>query len=456
MNRPRVELYFIRHAHSCANMIEKFGAKGIHKIIKENIRPKYAKNPHITNFGISHALGSTFSTSNYTELIQPDIICVSQLIRTWETAYTLFYQYFNKETCSISDPAPLYVCPYIGEKRDFKLPLAPYKDLDNQPENCDVSKEKFNRFLYHFSEYIEKYYSKNNKGVCKPNIVYLKKDGKLSNNCSSKNNTNFRNSYLTNEPNFNLFMSIILPKLIDIVNIKRSTQLSLSLISKNNIKGKNVPNFLNKPIKIVIVTHSKFMEENIVKHLSKQNKLTILNYRNDENGKIKVYNCDVYKMDLNPNRSIQTTNLIFPRIDNYQIFDYYNIPPFIGDKQFWIADKNTSQRYYDLYKYNNRFNIDMILGLCGKENQNFRKLILNELGKSLVKSLKKQTKNHRNITNNGELMNLEQRNAITANNLSANNLAFNHLSENNLPENILRKIREQNLYTNKATNKFNK
>jgi hypothetical protein len=440
INRPPVELYFIRHAHSCANMIEKFGAKGMQKIIKENIRPKYAKNPHITNFGISHALGSTFSTSNYTELIQPDIICVSQLIRTWETAYTLFYQYFNKETCSISDPAPLYVCPYIGEKRDFKLPLAPYKDLDNQPENCGVSKEKFDRFLNHFSEYIENYYLKNNKGECKPNIVYLKKDGTLNYNCSSRNNTNFRNSYLTNEPNFNLFMSTILPKLIDIVNIKRSTQLSLSLRSKNNIKGKNVPNFLNKPIKIVIVTHSKFMEENIVKHLSEQNKEQILIFRKHD-GKVKVYNCDVYKMDLNPNRSIQTTNLIFPRIDNHKIFDYYNIPPFIGDKQFWIADKNTSQRYYDLYKYNNRFNIDMILGLCGKENQNFRKLILNELDKSLVKSLKKQTKNHRNITKNGELMNLEQRNT----NLSNYTLVNKNILNKNNPE-YLRLINQRNEY----------
>ena len=50
-----IEIYFIRHAHSCANMIETFGGTGIKGFLTGN-RSRLANNPHITNFGISHSL----------------------------------------------------------------------------------------------------------------------------------------------------------------------------------------------------------------------------------------------------------------------------------------------------------------------------------------------------------------------------------------------------------------
>lgn len=382
-----VELYFIRHAHSCANMIEAYGAKGLQKLSSKNIRPDYAPNPHITNFGISHALGSTLGEFSYSSKIQPDLVCASQLIRTWETAYTLFYHYFNEKTQNGKCKNPLYICPYIGENRDVKLPGAPYLDLDNQPEDIKTSKNKFNRFIKHFKEYIQTYYPNtiNVDDLCTPNIDYLTPDGKIMVNKAQRVLTNERNrNYITDEPDFNEFIRVILPTLIQKVKQDR--------ILKGPMRGEN------KPIRIVIVTHSKFMEENILKQLSSNDKQTILRYRDSE-GKVKVYNCDVYKMSLVADRNTRKTNIFFP--ENSQVatqIDFYQMPSPSGgftDKNFSISNKNVSPQYFNQYfeklypsrnieQLNKMF--DIIVGLCDKETKrngnkeyNYRNLLMDKL-----------------------------------------------------------------------------
>ena len=386
-----VELYFIRHAHSCANMIEAYGAKGVQKLTSTNIRPLYAANPHITNFGISHGLGSTLSEMNYSQMIQPDLVCASQLIRTWETAYNLFYQYFNARTSNGKCKNPLYICPYIGENRDVKLPGAPYLDLDNQPEDIKTSKSKFNKFIQHFKEYIEKYYPDTISvdDLCKPNLQYILKNGNIYPVPNSNKATNIltnSSDYLTDEPNFAQFVDSILPKLIQKVQQDR--------LLKGPMRGEN------KPIRIVIVTHSKFMEENIVKQLSSSNKKSFLQFRNNE-GKVKVYNCDVYRMSLVAERNQRKTNLFFPTKETYESVDNYVMPAPNGgltDIEFSISEKNVAPIYFNQYFQDSYWEsivekkrdiqklFDIIVGLCDKETKkngnkeyNYRNLLVDKL-----------------------------------------------------------------------------
>lgn len=491
INKMPVELYFIRHAHSCANMIESYGAKGWQVIYKTDYRPIYANNPHITNFGISHALGSTFSEKeNYTKQIQPDIICASQLIRTWETAYTLFFDYFNQNKNQVQNninninknlkqcDIPLYICPYIGEKRGTIL----YTDLDNQPENIKISNEKFIRFLKHFRKYINDYYNKNETKICKPKIVYLERNNGYSlsvlkkqkkqkiENYINQNSSVFYNLCLTNEPNFDNFKNKILESLILFAVSSRN--------KKNGKLEKKIPINKENPLRIVLVTHSKFMEENIVKHLSTKNE--ILKFRNNGNGGIKVFNCDVYKIEVPPKinsymtRTLNPPKLFFPKILNHENYDNYVMPPIrynstgkIINKKFNIGDKNTIKRYLELYSTNlNYFDLNIILGLCNKENKQsqkeFRKFILNvnkelknienmkrlkELKnienkkqlKELKNKLNRNTQMHENKTNNGqEMKNLTQRNA-NLDNLTLGNRNF-------LNKNYLSLINQRNEY----------
>lgn len=428
-----VELYFIRHAHSCANMIEAYGAKGLQKLSSKNIRPDYAPNPHITNFGISHALGSTLSDVitiggfNYTSKIQPDLVCASQLIRTWETAYTLFYQYFNQKTQNGKCKNPLYICPYIGENRDVKLPGTPYLDLDNQPEDIKTSKNKFNRFIKHFKEYIQTYYPDtiNVDDLCTPNLEYLFKNGNIYPVPKSNKPTNILTNtteYLTDEPDFNQFINTILPKLIQKVKQDRILKGSMRIE--------------NKPIRIVIVTHSKFMEENILKQLSSIDKQKILSYRNSE-GKVKVYNCDVYKMSLVADINTRKTNIFFP--ENVQVaseIDFYKMPsPFkdFTDKNFSISNKNVSPQYFNqyfenLYQLQNTEKLhkmfDIIVGLCDKEtkeNGNKEYNYLNLLIDKLVGAWAKD-KGNLNVNLSG-LLTYKSRNAIIRSNILNNELS---------------------------------
>lgn len=432
-----VQLYFIRHAHSCANMLESFGAKGIQKLTKEDVRPLYANNPHITNFGISHALGSTMSNQNYTQIIQPDVVCASQLIRTWETAYTLFFQYFNELDSRGECKNSLFVSPFIGENRDIRLPGQPYKDLDNQPEDVVTSCQKFNRFLEHFQNYVQSYYPsllEGKEGICLPNIAYLNKRGKYHSNQMRQGNNltkaqgEFTQEFLTNEPSFNDFIDVILPELIRWAYSKRMQQ------NADFKKGLSTNPGEVGPLKIVIVTHSKFMEENIVKRLSSSNKSEILQFRNAE-GKVKVYNCDVYQMNLQ-GRGQNRMNLFFPIRENYQTFDNYGMPPVIGEKRFNIQYKNVAPLFLRAFFSNksclNRPNnnqckvlFDILIGLCDKENPDYRQFLLNKL---TPRETNKVVIKNKKIINNG--INVTPRNAITRYNVGKN------LSYSDIPNKI--------------------
>ncbi len=366
-NDVPIEIYFIRHAHSCANMIEKFGGTGLKGFLTGD-RSRLSNNPHITNFGISHSLNYSL-----TNKIKPDMICVSQLIRTWETAYSLFYPYFNsKKGCK-----PLYVCPYIGENRGLKNPLTDkYYDLDNEPESIEVSISKFNDFIDHYKKYVKKYYSKHFKSskFCKPTINYLTKDlynnKIISSKSKSSNFSLFNEECYTSKPNFGLFLSNILPKLL--INID---------MEKRDLK---------KPYRIVVVTHSHFMESNILGLLSENNLSKIKKYRNEKGkGKIKVYNCDTYKVSIPPHSSQISANIYFPLNNRY---DIYKMPPYF-DNLFNIEEKNTIPHYFkDMMECFRGKKCDELinicLGICNDKNNKYKKYIYEKMEKMGKKRFK--------------------------------------------------------------------
>ena len=217
-------------------------------------------------------------------------------------------------------------------------------------------------------------------------------------------------------------MNNILPELIQQATLQRKE----TIINSSN------------PIRIAIVTHSKFMEENIVKRLSATNKTKILKYRNVDD-KVKVFNCDVYKMTLSSTNNRKSTNLFFPKEENCIRVDWYGMPPFVGKKIFFIGNKNVAPLYMrnhpECFRYPNR-NVcqeilNILIGLCNKENEGYRQFILNK-----ISSTRNQTRRNENENENvieifkkrGNVVYATPRRAITGNNIRNN---FEELSIQN-------------------------
>ncbi len=300
--RKNIEIYWIRHAHSCANMIESFGAKGIQDVTYglthmkvQTKRGKYSPDPHITNFGISHAY--KVSQEKFVKELEPDIIFVSQLLRTWETAYTLFYEHLNK-----NENNNFYVCPFINEERDNKLGT----DLDNQPDLPKNAVQKFNQF----KEYLRTHLFEQFKTNVNMNINYISKNGEtiMDFNTDLKNpiknitsvNESFKNNYLSDSPDYNNFMAI-LPRIIKKINTEK----------------------IEETIKIVIVTHSKFIQNNITKNINSS-----CTTRTEEQKYPR--NCDIFKQYYKPGLISSEFNGCLVKLmsnidnDNYELLKFNN------------------------------------------------------------------------------------------------------------------------------------
>ncbi len=280
------EIYWVRHANSCANMLESYGGKGIKDFMysvthlsAKTKRGTYTPDPHITNFGISHA--NYISKQSFMQEIEPDIICVSQLLRTWETAYTLFPHYFYKSE------KELYVCPWINEKRENMFGT----NLDNEPDLPENTIRKFNEF----KKYLVKTFAGTFKESLLTKINYINRDGNGLLH-TQINQQDFIENYKTPQPDYNKFIEKILPYLYDHI-------------------------LQNKPnAKIVIVTHSKFIQKNITK-VKDKNFPTVqcVSTRILEENNMKITysgyprNCDIYKQTYNakkePNKKKILINL---------------------------------------------------------------------------------------------------------------------------------------------------
>lgn len=114
----KFEIFFVRHALSCANVWQERG------ILKAHLR---YHDPEITSEGIrkSIALGKKTHYPFKTENKEPFTIGSSVMLRAQQTAYLMFAKPMNQ---------PMFVVPYIGEG---------FPTVDNMPASEEVQRKRY-------------------------------------------------------------------------------------------------------------------------------------------------------------------------------------------------------------------------------------------------------------------------------------------------------------------------
>ena len=169
MNKITVNLYWIRHAFSCANILQH-GEGGLANIV----RPMITIDPALTTAGVEQAKALNTVLLSGEIKNKFNIILCSNLRRAMETA---MYAFNNINTL-------LYVVPYISEARN---PYASALNIDK--ENAPLSADELEKY---YLEIRDKFKIQVNFNLLKE----LDKFGKLP-------------------PNYDNFIKIVLPKIIN-------------------------------------------------------------------------------------------------------------------------------------------------------------------------------------------------------------------------------------------------
>lgn len=296
-----VELTWIRHGESCSNLIstiyrqyfqEANKGKPKEEQVKKEIQ-SYVANPHLSNFGISH-IHSLKQQSTFYPSFTPDLIVCSQLIRTMETAYLLFYDKLRSAN-SNSLLSKFFISPYITEFESslhYEIPHSPQETL-----------QRFHQFqtylsdagLYPVKELKLDYIRKNPE----PNQTNLFK------NASSINSSTWLKDYFkpSSDPNnYELFIQQILPLLIQ------------KVLSKEPSK---------KKIEIAVVCHANYIQRHVTKTLRFNYNSTLGKYVKekeftvDEN--VHIFYSPPKNADAYLEKYILTPGNPLEREDDYQI-----------------------------------------------------------------------------------------------------------------------------------------
>ncbi len=388
-----VELTWIRHGESCSNLIspifsQYFKNYDFSKIIS------YIENTHLSNFGISH-IHSLKEKSDFYRDFNPDLIVCSQLIRTMETAYLLFYDKLrNGNTNSLL--SKFFISPFISE-------FSPSLEMYETPHSPKKTLERFHQFQSYLAD-SDLYPMKEIK------LDYIRKDplpnqNNVFKNASSINNKNWVKHYFkspSDPDNYDLFIAQILPLLIEKVREKKPRK---------------------KKIQIAVVCHGNYIQRHILKTLRFQLNANSGKYikqkKNIVDPNVHIFysppkNADAYfeRYMLTPDNSLQRETdhqiiQIFPEVVegvellptgtitkksnemNTPQFDKYDLFPFLffpelGDIQFNIKNEMNVTRILELiesriksrysnFNYqeqlkNNRSELwHKILGLCNIE-----------------------------------------------------------------------------------------
>lgn len=190
----KVNLYWIRHAFSCANILE-------HKGIIANIaRPIVTIDPMLTRAGVnqSKALNNEFLTNKIHNKF--DIVICSNLKRALETA---LYAFNNVNTL-------IYVVPYISEERN---PYALNLDNENAPQSATELEIYYQSIQHEFN--------------IKVNFDILKQ----------------LDPYGQLKPNYDSFIKIILTKILNINNMATN----IAIVSHSHFIKNHLINDLKMP-----------------------------------------------------------------------------------------------------------------------------------------------------------------------------------------------------------------
>lgn len=185
MEKVLVNLYWIRHAFSCANLLQKKG------IIANLARPIITIDPALTTVGVkqSMALNEAFVDGRIDNTF--DIVLCSNLRRAMETAMYAF----NKVNTLI------YVVPYISEARN---PYASALNIDK--ENAPLTADELEKYYLSIADQFD---VKVNFDILKE----LDRDGKLA-------------------PNYDNFIKISLPKVLAL--LPENNGYSIAIVSHSH------------------------------------------------------------------------------------------------------------------------------------------------------------------------------------------------------------------------------
>ena len=179
---PNVSIYYTRHCNTIANFFSK-SRHDLQDFTGEKIeKPSESLaeyNPSLSNFGIAHGL-HTISKYNFDKNINPDVVCASYYVRTWQTAFILYNAYFK-------NGGTLYILPHIHEYQNN--PKSPPKSREEirkisveEQKYCNIrrSMKDFVAFILHLKKWMKSYYPHLYKRFSFeiPKIVFFNKYGK--------------------------------------------------------------------------------------------------------------------------------------------------------------------------------------------------------------------------------------------------------------------------------------
>ncbi len=225
-----VELIWIRHGESCSNLISPIFSQYFPNIGTNKEIVKHVENTHLSNFGISH-IHSLKEKSDFYRDFNPDLIVCSQLIRTIETAYLLFYDKL-KSSNKNSLLSKFFISPFIsefaGNLKMYEIPHSPKETL-----------KRFHQF--------QSYLAENSLYPVKElQLNYIRKDPRPNQkntfkNASSINTETWLEHYFkpsSDADNYDLFISQILPLLIQ--KIKSKPKIQIAVVCHGNYIERHV------------------------------------------------------------------------------------------------------------------------------------------------------------------------------------------------------------------------
>ncbi len=223
---PNVSVYYTRHCNTIENLLSKsrsdvqgFTDDKIEKPSKVNISANY--NPSLSNFGIAHGL-HTISKYNFDKNINPDVVCGSYYVRTWQTAFILYNAYFK-------NGGTLYILPHIHEYQDgaAKSPEDLRKYMMEEQKYCNIrrSMKDFVTFILHLKQFMKSYYPHLYKRFTFtiPKIVFYNKNGKPISLQKACNLNYYKKFIYIYEHDFNIFEKEIIPKFVNSFDKKITT-----------------------------------------------------------------------------------------------------------------------------------------------------------------------------------------------------------------------------------------
>ncbi len=290
-----LNIYYTRHCNTIENLIENLYLQ-TQSLTNEKIKDYnhlFIQNPSLSNFGIIHGL-ETISKYNFDKNIHPNVVCASYYVRTWQTAFILYNNYFKNN-------GTLYILPYIHECHSEKVDIKKEHLLYN-------IKESMKRFIL-FIKYLKKFMKNNYINLYNdftfeiPKIVFLNKYGKEV-SLEKAYNINYYKKYIyLYEPNIKKFENKILPKFLNNLSIKidnigiivHGLLIQRYILKKKDILVNNCNTYLIK----YKINNNSFLRKNIY---TKYKSLTF--YLPHFHMKISHYNNPIYKIFVKKNMKL--------------------------------------------------------------------------------------------------------------------------------------------------------